>query len=133
MWQLHTLIITRNGECIKSEHPYGISADGGLISNVIDLTHYIIMFLNRGRYGNHTIVSPDSIEDMEKPRVSLPLQVFGGESYGYGLTIIPNFFGHKLVGHGGSVLVYTAYFGYIQIKMLESLFWRMETAIRCLR
>jgi len=65
-------IITRNGECIKSEHPYGISADGGLISNVIDLTHYIIMFLNRGRYGNHTIVSPDSIEDMEKPRVSLP-------------------------------------------------------------
>ena len=42
-------IITRNGECIKSEHPYGISADGGLISNVIDLTHYIIMFLNRGK------------------------------------------------------------------------------------
>jgi len=109
-------IITRSGECVKSKHPYGIFADGGLISNVIDLAHYIVMFLNRGRYGERTIASPDSIEDMEKPRIRLPLQVFGGESYGYGLSIIPNFFGYKLVGHGGSVLVYTAYFGYIPDK-----------------
>ena len=38
-------IITRNGECIKSKHPYGIFADGGLISNVIDLSHYIRLSL----------------------------------------------------------------------------------------
>jgi len=109
-------IITRNGECMKSRHPYGIYADGGLISNAIDLAHYIIMYLNRGKYNDHVIASPDSIEEMEKPRVKLPLQIFGGESYGYGLSIIPNFFGYKLVGHGGSVLVYTAYMGYIPEK-----------------
>jgi hypothetical protein len=50
---------------------------------------------------------------MEKPKIKLPVQVFGGEAYGYGLMIIPNFFGCKLVGHGGSVLVATAYLGYI--------------------
>jgi len=109
-------IITRSGECVKSRHPYGIFADGGLISNVIDLAHYIIMFLNRGRYDGYTIASQTLIEDMEKPKVMLPLQVFGGESYGYGWSIIPNFFGYKLVGHGGSVLVYTAYVGYIPEK-----------------
>jgi len=109
-------IITRNGECIKSKHPYGIFADGGLISNVIDLSHYIGMYLNRGECCGHVIASPDSINEMEKPRVKLPLQVFGGEAYGYGLSVIPNFFGYKVVGHGGSVLVYTAYIGYVPEK-----------------
>ncbi len=109
-------IVTRDGECKKSKHPYGIFADGGLISNVNDLARYILMFLNRGNHDGHTIVSPESVEEMEKPRVKLPLQVFGGEAYGYGLSIIPNFFGYKLVGHGGSVLVYTAYIGYVPEK-----------------
>ncbi|MEM3577169.1 MAG: serine hydrolase [Candidatus Bathyarchaeia archaeon] len=106
-------IITRDGECKKSVHPYGVYADGGLISNVLDLAKYIMMYLNRGSYEGATLLSSEGIEEMEKPRVSLPLQVFGGESYGYGLMVNPNFFGKKLVGHGGSVLVYTAYVGYI--------------------
>ncbi|MEM3596717.1 MAG: serine hydrolase [Candidatus Bathyarchaeia archaeon] len=109
-------IITRDGECKKSVHPYGVYADGGLISNVLDLANYIRMYLNRGSYKGTTLISREGIEEMEKPRVPLPLQVFGGESYGYGLMINPNFFGKKLVGHGGSVLVYTAYIGYIPEK-----------------
>ncbi|MDI6691193.1 MAG: serine hydrolase [Candidatus Bathyarchaeota archaeon] len=111
-------IITRDGECKKSVYPYGISADGGLISNVLDLARYITMFLNRGTYKGNTLVSPSFIEEMEKPRINLPLQIFGGESYGYGLSITPNFLGNKLVSHGGSVLVYTAYMGYIPEKKM---------------
>jgi CubicO group peptidase (beta-lactamase class C family) len=111
-------IITRDGECKKSVYPYGISADGGLISNVLDLARYITMFLNRGTYNGNTLASPNSIEEMEKPRIKLPLQIFGGESYGYGLSITPNFYGDKLVGHGGSVLVYTAYMGYLPEKKI---------------
>jgi len=106
-------IITRDGECKKSVFPYGITADGGLISNVVDLARYITMYLNRGKYDGKTLLSSELIEEMEKPRIQLPLQIFGGEAYGYGLSIIPNFLGNKLVGHGGSVLVYTAYMGYI--------------------
>lgn len=109
-------IITRDGEAKRSVHPYGVYADGGLISNVVDLAKYLIMYLNRGSYEGAALLSPKGIEEMEKPRAPLPLQVFGGESYGYGLMINPNFFGEKLVGHGGSVLVYTAYMGYIPRK-----------------
>ena len=109
-------IVTRDGECKKSVHPYGIYADGGLISNVLDLAKYITMYLNRGNYNSNFLLSPELIEEMEKPRVKVPLQVFGGEAYGYGLSIIPEFLGYKLVGHGGSVLVYTAYIGYIPEK-----------------
>ena len=111
-------VITRDGECKKSTYPYGISSDGGLISNVLDLALYITMYLNRGKYDNGTLLSTELIEEMEKPRIKLPLQIFGGEAYGYGLSIIPNFLGNKLVGHGGSVLVYTAYLGYIPEKKI---------------
>ncbi len=110
-------IITRDGECKKSMYAYSpISSDGGLISNVLDLARYITMYLNRGKYDGNTLLPSDFIEEMEKPRIKLPLQIFGGEAYGYGLHIIPNFFGNKLVGHGGSVLVATAYMGYIPEK-----------------
>lgn len=106
-------IVTRDKEVKKSTYPYGLSADGGLISNVLDLARYIAMYLDRGRYGQGSLVSAESIEEMEKPRVKRPLQTFEGEAYGYGLGITPDFFGRKLVGHAGSVLVATAYIGYI--------------------
>jgi len=106
-------IITKEGEQKESIYVYSLTADGGLISNVIDLAHYIIMYLNRGEYNGNRILPSHLIEEMEKPRVKLPVQVFGGEAYAYGLMTIPNFLGYKLVGHGGSVLTATAYIGYI--------------------
>jgi CubicO group peptidase (beta-lactamase class C family) len=110
-------IITRDGECKESTYAYGpISSDGGLISNVLDLSQYIHMYLNRGKYEEKTVISQEIIEEMEKSRVKLPLQIFEGEAYGYGLHIIPDFFSNKVVGHGGSVLVSTAYIGYLPRK-----------------
>ena len=106
-------IITKEGEQKESVYVYSLSADGGLISNVMDLARYIIMYLNRGEYDGNRILPPHLIEEMEKPRVKLPVQIFGGEAYAYGLMTIPNFLGYKLVGHGGSVLTATAYIGYI--------------------
>jgi len=50
---------------------------------------------------------------MERIRATYPHAQFEGEGYGLGLRIVPSFFGRKLVGHGGSVLVHTAYMGYI--------------------
>lgn len=111
-------IITRDGEQKRSKYPYGISSDGGLVSNVLDLSRYITMYLNRGTHDQGSLVSAKLIEEMEKPRVKQPLQIFGGESYGYGLGVNPNFLGHRLVSHGGSVLVATAYIGYIPEKEL---------------
>jgi len=106
-------IIDREGRQVPSAFPYGITSDGGLLSNVTDMSKYVSMYLGRGRLGDAVLVSRESIELMEKPHVRLPYEVFGGESYGYGLSVYPNFLGRKLVGHSGSVLVHTAYMGYL--------------------
>ncbi|MCC6030494.1 MAG: serine hydrolase [Desulfurococcales archaeon] len=106
-------VIDRDGNLKRSVFPYGITADGGLLSNVRDLSKYIMMLINRGRSGGKEIVSRESIEEMEKIRIETPGGYFRGEGYGLGLRIISDFFGRKLVGHGGSVHVYNAYLGYI--------------------
>jgi len=103
---------------IESSFPFGITSDGGLVSNVVDMLKYIKMYLNRGVSDNTKIISKESIEKMETGYITLPSQVFKGESYGYGLMIIPDFLGYKLIGHSGSILVHTAYIGYIPEKHL---------------
>jgi CubicO group peptidase (beta-lactamase class C family) len=108
-------IITREGERKPSTYPYGgISSDGALISSVLDLSRYIAMYLGWGESGGVRLLSRESVEAMETPQVALPQQgPFGQGGYGYGLSIAPDFLGHKLAGHGGSVLVSTAYIGFI--------------------
>ena len=96
-----------------STYPFGISADGGLISNVMDLSRYLMMFLNRGELDGARLLSKEGVMEMEEPRIKLPYEVFGGEAYAYGWVVVPSFLGRKLVGHGGSVLVSTAYVGYL--------------------
>jgi CubicO group peptidase (beta-lactamase class C family) len=111
-------IVDREKKHIASAFPFGITSDGGLISNVVDLANYIKMHINRGEFEGTTILSKEMLELMEKAHVSLPYQVFGGESYGYGWMVTPKFQGYKLVSHGGSVLVYTAYVGYLPEKKI---------------
>ncbi len=111
-------IITREGKRVRSWFPYGITADGGLISNVLDMARYLTMYMNRGEINGKRILSAKSIEEMEKPRIKTPFETLGGESYGLGWIITPNLYGYKLVGHSGSVLVYTAYAGYVPEKKI---------------
>ncbi len=109
-------IIDKEEKHISSAFPFGITSDGGLVSNVFDLSNYIKMHINRGKFKGRKILSSEMLELMEKAHINLPYEVFGGESYGYGWMITPNFHGYRLVGHGGSVLVYTAYVGYVPEK-----------------
>ena len=109
-------IVDREEKHIPSTFPFGITSDGGLISNVLDLSNYVKTHIGRGEFEGRKIVSSEMLELMEKPHINLPYEVFGGESYGYGWVITPSFHGYRLVSHGGSVLVYTAYVGYIPEK-----------------
>ena len=109
-------IVDKEGKYIASNFPFGITSDGGIISNVLDLANYIKMYLNRGEFDGVRIVSRESIERMERGYVRITYEMYGGESYGYGLIIVPNFHGYKLVQHSGSVGVHTAYMGYIPEK-----------------
>lgn len=106
-------VVDRDGKRIPSRFPFGISADGGLISTVLDLSNYLRLYLSRGEWNGSRLVSAKSIEQMETPHVPLPSPLFGAEGYGLGWSVYPDFLGHKLVAHSGSVLVHTAFAGYI--------------------
>jgi CubicO group peptidase (beta-lactamase class C family) len=104
---------------LRSQYPYsGLGPAGGLLSSVLDLGRYVTMHLNQGKYGEKRLISAQSIQDMTVPRVATPVKssAFGEEGYGYGLGIKSNFLGHKLIGHGGSIGVATAYIGFIPDK-----------------
>ncbi|MEO3993118.1 MAG: serine hydrolase [Desulfurococcaceae archaeon TW002] len=111
-------LINKEGKHIKAEPVFGISADGGLFSNVIDLLKFAEALINRGSRDNVEILSKDSVTLMEKAFTQLPYETPLADSYGLGLIIRHDFFGHKLVGHSGSVLVYTAYVGYVPDKKI---------------
>ncbi len=112
-------IIDKEGKHIPSTFPYGITSDGGLISNVLDLANYIRMCLNSGEFNGKTIIKQKMFEAMEEPHITLPYESpLGKESYGYGWGVTHNFFGHKLIDHGGDVGVYKAYVGYIKEKKI---------------
>jgi len=108
-------IITREGERKPSDYFYSrILSVGALISNVLDLFHYVAMYLGQGEHNDVRLLSRESIKTMTTQKIALPHQgLFGEGAYGYGLSIVPDFLGHKLVSHGGSVLVATAYIGFI--------------------
>jgi len=106
-------LINKEGKHVASNFPYGVNPDGGLVSNVIDLTKYIQMCINRGEYAGKRLVGKETFEALEEPQIRLPREHFENESYGFGWRITPDFYGNKLVGHSGSVFVHTAYVGYV--------------------
>lgn len=107
-----TPYVVKDGKANPSKIPYGSSPAGGLVSNVVDLSNYVTMLINGAAFEGKRIVGADTLEKMETPYVRWPRETFPGQGYGYGLEIIPSFYGRKVVFHGGSVEVFTACFAY---------------------
>ncbi len=99
-----------NGEIKRANIPGGpMNGAGGIARSAVDLARYGYMFAAK----DERVVSRKSIEDMEKPRIKIPYEIpYGEYHYGYGLMIMSDFFGREIIGHGGSVLVYTAHMLY---------------------
>lgn len=110
--------IKGDGERESSSYTYGeLLSDGGLISNVTDMSHYLQMYLNGGTIDGRRIIEGESIRDMTTSTLRTPDEPMFGDSinyYGYGLNVRPGFFGHTLISHSGSVWVSTAYIGFVQ-------------------
>jgi CubicO group peptidase (beta-lactamase class C family) len=98
----------RGTKVTQTPIPYGSSAAGGIMSSVADMSNYVRMLIDEGEFEGKRIVGKDVLTKMETPYIITPVEYYGGDSYGYGLRILPSFHGHKVVGHGGSVDVYTA-------------------------
>ena len=106
-----------DGKLSRAEPLFGVSADGGLFTSPLDLVKFAYALASRGRLGSTRILEENSVELMEKPHVKLPYEAPTSRYYGYGLLIHDEFAGeYKLVGHSGSVYVYTAYMGYLPGK-----------------
>lgn len=109
-------MVSDDGTQHPSIHLYGsLVADGGLISNVLDLARYITMHMNGGQHGESRLLSPEGIRTMHTGRVAYPQQngPFGQAEYAYGFGTIPDFFGQRVVSHSGSVGNSTSYLGFL--------------------
>lgn len=86
----------------ESNNPWdapSMRAAGFLKSTVNDMLKYTEIFRNQGKVGNAQILSPESVELMTTPYIQCDVDRY----YGYGLMITPDYFGYKLVEHGGSI------------------------------
>lgn len=113
--------ITSEGKPIPARYPYRPVKPGGeMLSTAHDLARYLSMYLNQGEGNGARILSTESLTAMQTPYINTPAQdsPFGQAGYGYGLHIVPDFMGQRLVGHGGSIGICTSYIGFLQEKNL---------------
>lgn len=100
----------------ESEFPFDerVYAAGGLLSSVTELSRYLRAFLNGGSFDGTRVLAADRVASMFEPRATRQRTPDGVEQrYGYGLMTRP-FLDDTLVGHGGSIGVSTAWFGFLR-------------------
>jgi len=90
-----------------------VAAAGGVISTVRELTNYLVANMEGGSYKGRQVVGPGSIERMQTIHMERPPNLHGRYGYGYGWGVTPDFLGHKMVSHGGSILVSTAHIAFV--------------------
>ncbi len=108
--------VVEKGRITRSVVPWGSGAAGGIFSNVLDLSSYISMYLNKGQFLGKRIIGEDMIRKMETPYGKPPASIFPDAGYGYGLFLTDNFFGERLVRHDGSISVYTSGMAFLPEK-----------------
>lgn len=72
---------------------------GFLKSTITDMLKYADMFLQEGKSGSTQILTKESIAQMIAPHTTCGPGIY----YGYGLMIRPDYYGYKLIEHGGSL------------------------------
>ncbi len=97
----------------ETSHPFDkiVYAPGGLVSSVREMQNYIIALINEGVFNNSRIIQQSLLEQMWTPYIKIPEETLGGKDawYGLGWVIEKNFFGHRLIHHGGDVGASTAF------------------------
>ena len=79
---------------------------GAIVSNLSDMTQYLLMYLNHGKHGDQQIISPADIRQMTTPQMIIRSSdvdpEIGYAHYGMGL-FVTTYRGHKYVNHGGNL------------------------------
>lgn len=79
---------------------------GLIVSNLSDMTQYLLMYLNQGKHGEQQIISPSDVHAMISPQTIIPSTEvdpeLGYRHYGMGL-FVTTYRGHKFAQHGGNL------------------------------
>lgn len=99
-------------------HPFDkfIYAAGGLLSSVNELSNYLIMCMNDGKFKDKQIIKSAAIKQWWKPQIETLPGFFGKQQYAFGWATIEEFFGETIVQHGGSTAVSSAMLAMIPEK-----------------
>lgn len=91
-----------------------IYASGGLVSSVREMGAYVRAMMTDGSADGARVCEPESVERLQSGRAVRQEFLHGGvQQYGYGWMRQP-VLDDELVGHGGSLLVSTAYMGFLE-------------------
>jgi len=97
----------------ETSHPFDkiVYAPGGLVSSAREMQNYIISLINGGVFNNSRIIQQSLLEQMWTSYIKIPDETLGGKDawYGLGWVIEKDFFGHRLIHHGGDVGSSTAF------------------------
>jgi|WetSurMetagenome_2_1015567.scaffolds.fasta_scaffold103901_1 CubicO group peptidase (beta-lactamase class C family) len=95
-------IILQRGESYTTMTDYRILAPwGGLRSTPSDITHFLQMYLDGGRYGNNQVLKPETIAEMQRNQPSIDGKPLGfGLSWWLGKDDFGNFYYHNGGGAG---------------------------------
>jgi CubicO group peptidase (beta-lactamase class C family) len=112
-----------DGKLVPTEFPYPnvddnpdfsfIAAAGGIISSVKELTNYLTMNINMGKFEGVELLDRELMEEMWTPHAERSRNLYGIYGYGYGWGVTEDFLGSKMVTHGGSILVSTAHLAFV--------------------
>lgn len=95
-----------------------IAGAGGVTSSVREMTAYLNANIELGRHASGQLASEELFGKMQQLHMNREDGYYGPSGYGYGLSVVPDFFGTKMLNHGGSVLVSTAYMAFIPERKL---------------
>jgi len=92
------------------EETNGLAAAGAIISNIDDLSHWLIALMNKGNYGGKSVLPPKVLQATLEPSISLPNTA--GEIRGWWENLNPAYGmgrqtsvyrGHPITLHGGDL------------------------------
>lgn len=92
------------------EDTEGVAPAGAIISNIDELSHWLIALMNEGKYNGKQVLPPNVLKATMQPAVGLPNTT--GEALGYWEVLNPDYGmgrsissyrGHLLTNHGGDL------------------------------
>jgi CubicO group peptidase (beta-lactamase class C family) len=88
------------------EDKWAVAPAGAIVSNVAEMSHWISLHLNKGKYGATRLVSEGQIDELHAPQMVMPTVFKFAESplssYALGWVVSP-YRGHMRLAHGGNI------------------------------